>query len=73
MLQLGQDDERTVKEVETIKRSLQIYLYSKEQSGRGREGEGRWGKVEDWIRLRDIEMRMVIRARVMLLSLVFCW
>lgn len=38
MLQLGQEDERTVNEVETIEKSLQIYLYSKEQSGRAREG-----------------------------------
>lgn len=39
-LQVGQE-ERTVEELETIK-SLLVYLYSKEQSGRAWEGGERW-------------------------------
>lgn len=40
-LQVGQEEERTVEELETIK-SLLVYLYSKEQSGRVWEGGERW-------------------------------
>ena len=57
---------RALEEVETIKRILLIHLYSKTTEWKNL---GRWGKGENWDRLGNIEVRMVIRGRVMLLSL----
>lgn len=64
-LQLGQEDEGTLKEVDTKEK----FTYSREQSGRVWKG----GERENWVRLENIEMSMVMKASVMLLSLELCW
>lgn len=65
----GQEVEETLKEAETIKSFTYISLFQRSES----ETLGKWGIVEDWVRLRDIEIRVVVRARVVLLVSGSCW
>ena len=63
----GFDKERSSRE---ILEKLRISGYCREQDRRVWEV---WGGVADWVRLRDIEIRVVVRARVVLLVSGSCW